>query len=271
MGRLAFGKDEVLTCLQDVDVRGKDGEALCLAHKKATFFVGAGVYVKDEGYVLRAKGKDIYYPLAADDIAELQQEGSLPTPLPPYEMSWFDYAFGYSLWIILGGMAVIALVRNVLKTRRRAADAATPVSLGPPHLSTKADRWLDEQVQPLLRFGETVQHQAYTLDGGPPTSVVAAASATSTYVVLTSQRLLLFRARVGAFGPLLEVRGTEEIDRTAIQQVTAEDANLYFHLADGTVRHFFVASTRKLGNQRAFLRDVPRILAPSHIPESVAA
>jgi hypothetical protein len=270
MGRLAFGKGEELTCIQDIDVRGKDDEALCLAHKTSTFFVGAGVYVSDDGYVLRAKGRDIYYPVTAEELAEMQQEGSLPTPLPPYSISWFEYAFGYSLWIIVGGMVIVGLLRKALRARRQAEDASTPLSLGPPPLSTKADHWLHEQVQPLLRFGETVHHQAYTLDGGPPSSIVGAASATSTYVVLTSQRVLLFQARVGAFGPLLEVRGTEEIARSDVRGSAVDDANLFLYLADGSVRHFFVSPTSKLGNQRAFLRDVPKILAADSAPASAA-
>jgi hypothetical protein len=271
MGKLAFGRDETLTCLVDIEMRGKESEQLCLGHKTSKFFVGAGVYLSDDGYILRSKGQNTYYAVTPEELAQLQQEGVVPTPLPPYHISWVDYAFGYSLWIILFGVVGFGVIRNKLRSRRQAVDAATPVSLGPPGLRTKADRWLHEQAAPLLRADETVQHQAYTIDNGPIESFASAAGATSTYVVLTNQRLLLFQARVGAFGPLLEVNGTEELERAAVKEVAVDDRLILLHLTERRAKALFVAPTRKLSNQDAFLRDVPRLLAGSDSSAEVAA
>jgi hypothetical protein len=47
----------------------------------------------------------------AEVLTQLQQERSLPSPLPQYSLSLLDYAFGYSLWLTL--LAVVLL--NVLK------------------------------------------------------------------------------------------------------------------------------------------------------------
>jgi hypothetical protein len=84
-----------------------------LCHKVRMYFFFAGVYVADDGYVLKKTlefdGK--YYPLDDAKIRELQKEGILPVPLPPYSLSFLDYLFGYSLWIILAFTIVISLVR----------------------------------------------------------------------------------------------------------------------------------------------------------------
>ena len=129
MGTLAFGKQENLKCIVDVPVRSRDGEPLCLGFKTSLYFVGGGVYMHDDGYVFRVKGaKDRYVPVSAQELAELQAAGSLPTPLPTYSVPLWDYAFGYSLWTILLGLAIFGAVKNALSKRRRAVDAATLAS-----------------------------------------------------------------------------------------------------------------------------------------------
>ena len=272
MGTLLFGKQESLSCIVDVPVRGRGGEELCLGFKTSSYFVGGGVYLRDDGYVFRVKGtSDRYIPVSAEELTELQQSGSLPTPLPPYSVPLFEYAFGYSLWIILAVMAIFGAVRSVASKRRRAEDARTPISLGPPELRTKADRFVADQVRPLLRFGEQVQHQGYALDAVPTGSVVDAARAKASYVILTNQRMLIVKTRVGAFGPLLENLGVEAIERRAILGVDVAERMLTVHVDQGPSKAVWVAPTRKLSNQRAFLRDVPRILAVQEEPTGEAA
>ena len=58
----------------------------------------------DDGYVLGLQGDATgYYPMpTGKDLSDLQAEGVLPEPLPPYSISTVDYALGYSLWIFLG-------------------------------------------------------------------------------------------------------------------------------------------------------------------------
>ena len=63
MGKLMFGWDDKITCIQGVGVKGQDNEPLCLAYKTSKLFVGAGVYLKDEGYVLGDPAQqDRFYP-----------------------------------------------------------------------------------------------------------------------------------------------------------------------------------------------------------------
>ncbi len=54
---MMFGKDETIDCIVDVQLEGASQEALCLAHKHTKIFVVAGVWVRDDGYVLGVKGE----------------------------------------------------------------------------------------------------------------------------------------------------------------------------------------------------------------------
>jgi hypothetical protein len=260
MGKMMFGNDETLTCIQHVDVRGPQGEALCLAYKTTKLFFVAGIYLRDDGYVLRLETDTTkYFPLTQERIDELQQAALLPRPLPAYSIPWFEYAFGYSLWLVVAGCVVAWAIGNARKKRRQAEDAATPTSFGPPEIKTKVDRFVDEQVRAVLEHGEVVHHQAYTLDREPQGGL-GDARASACYAVLTDRRLLLFKTRVGAFGPLLENKGTEILDRARVGRVLVDDRTIVIELDDGSVRTLWVSPTTKLSNQRAFLRDVPRIL-----------
>jgi len=96
MGHLSFGRQEEVRCIRDVDIHGADGEALCLAYKTTTFHFGAGVYLRDDGYVLKVRAQDRYYPLDDEAIRAHQSEAALPTPLPAYEIPFADYVWGVS-------------------------------------------------------------------------------------------------------------------------------------------------------------------------------
>ncbi|HEX4459594.1 MAG TPA: hypothetical protein VIA18_16550 [Polyangia bacterium] len=268
MGTLLFGTDETITCIQHIDVKSPKDESLCLAHKFSKLFFGAGVKLSDEGYVLGvedgAKGKvTSYYRLDAAKIKDLQSQSMLPTPLPKYEIPTIEYAFGYSLWLVLVGTAIWYKVAAMMKTRRLAARAAEvagrPISYGPPVVETKEDRFIQEQVTPLLQAGEVVQHQAYTFDRVPEGGMQQA-RATARFVALTNRRLFLFDARVGALGILLENKKTEALARTRIAKVVVDDRTIHLVIDDGSVRTLWVHKTKKLSNQHAFLLDVPRML-----------
>jgi hypothetical protein len=122
MGKLLFGEQEKVTCITDVTLKGADNEALCLAHKTTTYFVGAGLYLKDDGYVLGIKGKadSSYYNMPTErELKEFQEAGSLPTPLPSYNIGALEYVLGYSLWIALAVTAMWYGGKRLLRSRSR--------------------------------------------------------------------------------------------------------------------------------------------------------
>jgi len=103
-----FGKSERIEKIMDVDIKGSNGEDLYLGYKTTSQFFFMGVYIKDDGYVLGIKGKfGSYYPLDNQQLLSFQENGSLPNPLPSYEIPFTDWLWGFSLWILMVILAVI--------------------------------------------------------------------------------------------------------------------------------------------------------------------
>ncbi len=259
MATLRFGKHEELRCIVNVDARGPQGEHLCLAFKTSSYWLGAGVFLTDDRYVLEALGPEkVYYRMGAGGLAV---EG-LPSPLPAYSVPWEDYVGGYSLWLVIGfGMVWSAGARKLKAWRRTQFDTmvgTTPISHGPPVLKTKGDSFVAATTAPLLREGETVQHQAYTLFWDY--AYERPSSEQALYVVLTTQRLLLYSARVGAFGILYENYGVQSYERNEIVKAIVDDGVLMLTFDDRTGRGFYVKKTSAMSNQHAFLTNAARIL-----------
>jgi hypothetical protein len=119
MGMMIFGIEEDISCIQDVPLRGPDGEELCLAYKTTIKYIIAGVYLRDDGHVLKIQGSDAYYPVpTGSELPALQQAGLLPQPLPSYSIPTMKYVDGYFLWIALA-FAVAVVSIGQLRSRPR--------------------------------------------------------------------------------------------------------------------------------------------------------
>jgi len=107
-----FGNHEKVYKLEDVKLKSAYNEDLFIGYKTSIYFFLAGVYIKDEGYVLGVKGdENRYYPYPNGIESEKYKKlGLLPSSLPAYSLSLKDYLRGYSLWIILCGIAVYKLL-----------------------------------------------------------------------------------------------------------------------------------------------------------------
>lgn len=115
-----LGKQETIKKIQDVSIKGSKGEDLYLAYKTSSLFLFFGVYFKDDGYVLGIKkGFGSYYPLDEDQIRTFQEQGHLPKPLPEYSIPFFDYAIGYSLWVVLPFVIGYQIVKYRNRTNRK--------------------------------------------------------------------------------------------------------------------------------------------------------
>lgn len=97
-----FGKSSSIKEIQELEVQGPEGQDLYLAYRTTSQFFIAGLYLKDEGYVLGIRGKyGSYYPLKQEQIKQMQKVGQLPKLMPEYNIPWQEYAFGYSGWLII--------------------------------------------------------------------------------------------------------------------------------------------------------------------------
>jgi hypothetical protein len=249
-----FGRDESIECIQPVDLKGATGEPLCLAWKTSKYFVGAGVYLSDEGYVLKVTAGGSYYPLPAPaELKAFQAQGLLPDPLPSYSLPALEYVFGYSLWLVIAFAVAASQVNRYAAKRRYRSYASVPVSLGPPVIATEGDHFIAQAVKPLLREGERVQHQAYGLH--------QRASAIGYFCALTNQRLLFLRTTAGLTGPKLESLEVEALEREAIVDVHESEFLFAFVTKDEAVKTLLVPQAEKrFSNQKAFTRDVLRLL-----------
>lgn len=254
MGKLMFGTDEKIECIQDVGVTGSEGEPLCLAYKTRKVFFGAGVWLHDDGYVLRhAKNANTYYPWPDDaQVQKWQSMELLPSPLPKYSVPFIEYAFGYSLWLILLALGGWALFRGWLTKRRHAANALVPVSLGPPKQDTEFDRLISDEAKKHLGDGELLQHQAFAVNEGDHFS--------AWYLVLTNRNLMVFTTRRGALSPSKEILSASVIDRNAFTSVVEHDYEFTFTHTGGTFIMSVPKRSKHFSNQEAFIRDVPRLM-----------
>lgn len=96
-----WGKDERLHKIETCYFT-ENNDTIYLGFKTSSFHVFAGLYVKDDGYILQQKTEyEKYIPLTDTLLKELQKEGKLPAILPKYKIPISDYLIGYSFWIII--------------------------------------------------------------------------------------------------------------------------------------------------------------------------
>lgn len=126
--RVRFGEDHTIHFIQNVDIKGPHDEVLYLGYKITTFYLFAGVYVRDDGYILGIKGHEGsgHFNLTADQIEDYQHRGLLPNPMPHYSISIYEYIMGYLLWIVLFIIGMWALLDRLRRQRRALATVAAP-------------------------------------------------------------------------------------------------------------------------------------------------
>lgn len=117
-GKLLFGDRETIHKIQDISYQGSSGERYYLGYKTTMKMIFAGVYLSDDGYVLGINGShEKYIPLDAEKISSLQSAGLLPDPMPGYTVGLLDYAFGYSLWILIIVSGLYYWIKSLFRKR----------------------------------------------------------------------------------------------------------------------------------------------------------
>lgn len=273
MGKLIFGRDDDVECITPIGVKGAEGEDLCLAYKTSTLFVGAGVYMRDEGYVLGISNS-WYYPLPeAAQLKSFQAQGLIPNPLPEYSVPLWKYGIGYSLWILIGVIVAFGMWSSARKKKRLREDAEAPVSVGPPALETEYDRHVNDTVRPMLKANEQIEQQAFGFPEPMLMNGDLVPGEKAAHGVLTNQRLLFVHVNKK---PLAEVLSVDEVPRARIVVAVSDDGLMHFQLDDGTVLLLWVRRKEKgFSNQVRFIRDLPKIFpagaAPVEEPVSASA
>jgi hypothetical protein len=110
------------------------GDKTELDAHSSTLFVFAGVNITDHGYAIRVTGTEGYWPLNPDLISVLQEKGVLPTPMPSHAIPIIDLLFGYSLWIVIAGVALFYGAKALFFKKKPVDEAAAvdPSTTEPP-------------------------------------------------------------------------------------------------------------------------------------------
>jgi hypothetical protein len=258
MGGMMFGTQDEIECLTNHTFAGPHGDQLCLASKISMHFFVAGVGVSDGGYVLKIKDANSFYNTTPEMLKALQEEGTLPSPLPPYHISTFQYLFGYSLWLIFAVMVVFWGLKKMFGKMEPFLRADVAPTSGPPIVRTDDDRWLTGEIGKTLEPGERLQHLAVCANAAPGTT---GSGVKEVYVALTDRRLIAIDAVVGFRGRKRELGAMESWSRDAIVQVQRQELMVIFAFADDTALRWWVNPwQRKFTNQWLFARDVPKLL-----------
>lgn len=124
--KLRFGPHEKIHHINDIALTGSDGEELYLGRLVYTYFVGAGAYMRDDGFVIGIKNKkDAFYPMpTGEELSDLQAEGLLPSSLPDFEFTLVDYLLGYSLYILIIGLALFHGIKYLFQRKRSSKSAS---------------------------------------------------------------------------------------------------------------------------------------------------
>ena len=119
--KMRFGTEETLTHFADTGVRAQN-DKLSLCYKATTQWFVLGVYTTDEA-VLCDQARRRYWSLPkGDQLKQMQAAKLLPDPIPSYERPFIEYAFGYSLWV-LGGLLAIGVVLSRGRSKTEADQA----------------------------------------------------------------------------------------------------------------------------------------------------
>ena len=133
-----FGGSDVVHRLENISLKGPKGEHLYIGYKTSAFYFIAGIYIKDDGYVLGVLNKYAfivlpgtkeareyrsatghYYPFPNEkDLLDHQNKGDMPNSLPEYSILTEDYLKGYSLWLILLCIKIYAVIKARIKKLR---------------------------------------------------------------------------------------------------------------------------------------------------------
>ncbi len=139
-----FGEEDTFNTIQKITVPDAliaeyklppewAGDKTELVSHTTTLFILAGVNITDKGYAIQIAGSDDYWDLTPDLTAGLQEVGVLPTPMPKYSIPIIDLLFGYSLWVVIAGLAVFYGAKALLFRKKKDEPlAAEPPAAEPP-------------------------------------------------------------------------------------------------------------------------------------------
>jgi hypothetical protein len=260
-----YGDQDFLSCLtypasqNGLPTDQFPGQHICLGFRYTVHWAGIPYSVTDEGYVLTTEHGKEYISITPKELADLQAMGTFVGKPPAYDIpiGWrLGVWGGYALVALLVGVAIWrALQRRSLRHARGKAE----ITRSGPVVKTSGDRKIAAAMREHLDGGEQITHQAIAYDRKPDTI-----RALMHLTALTDKRLLMVTTRLGLLGLFRGTPQLRAIERAEIGRIDAGDEDLVLVLTTGERLRLHVplgAAGYSSANQRAFLLDLPRLLA----------
>ncbi|MGI9477375.1 MAG: hypothetical protein ACR2PI_11775 [Hyphomicrobiaceae bacterium] len=128
-GSFRFGNDQRLHSYAKTKMTNPEGKRVDLCYLTETYNVIAPAYTTDRMVLCDTKTDRYWEVPTGKRLADLQQAGFLPSPLPGYQRPWWDVVLGYMLWIVLGGYGLFAAGSRMFRSKKLDGDAAQDGSL----------------------------------------------------------------------------------------------------------------------------------------------
>lgn len=118
-----FGTDFKVIKIDDIAMKGPNGESLFLGYVIEKDFFVLGYRMRDKGYVIGVNGYDDgYYPLPNEKkLKKAQSEGLIPRNLPTYTISPEYYIMGHLMWVVVFIICLWVFTKKSSPRRKRKA------------------------------------------------------------------------------------------------------------------------------------------------------
>jgi len=118
-GPALFGSKETIRFVANTSLPPENGKSLYLGRRITVKSFMLPYDLQDGGFVLAVTGEPgNYSPLpAGKKLQTLQDNGSLPRPLPPFHFRFGDYLVGYALWWVLWMLILLPVFISKIRAR----------------------------------------------------------------------------------------------------------------------------------------------------------
>lgn len=141
-------------------------------------------------------------------------------------------------------------------------------SILPGGTNTETDEFIATEASKVLLAGERITHTAYLVTHKKG---LLAALSKAYYVLVTDQRLILIKTKVGAFKPILSNEGVEALPRSEVDSIGYSGGGLEIAIAGRKPLKFFARPKNKhVTGQAAFFAEVPATFGGSGPPQGLA-
>lgn len=115
-----FGVEEKIRKMVKTELKDEKGREIWVGNKITIYEAFAGVYGREDGYVLTANTDEGYMPWPGpEELKGLQLTGMIPKDLPKAEMNGMDIFGSFMLWWIMVPLILWYIIVEKIKAIRK--------------------------------------------------------------------------------------------------------------------------------------------------------